>query len=602
MTDTFAFNAPPVSTHFAPLSNPLSHAAHPPYPAAGTAGYYPGSHPSSAPQGPAMSQNGAGGVAVSSSHHAGALVAVRGDGLEDEGRGEGVHNVVYGFRKEADGAGEAAGGISPGASAAPFGTNAFAHFPHYSNNSFKGNNNVRNTRPMTAPSSVSAPYFQGGLYSNPPHASTSSFYSVGMNSGLYSGGFNYHAPPPESLHGAMPPSTSEVEAYRARGFSLPELAGLPGDGRYAGGSAQRTMSVGGGGGSSGTFMYGPPPLATHDEHGRDGSSGEDSDPYSRPTTGDSRPNSAGNKRTRFGQGTSHRDPPGPNDPLRRYPYNGTSPGANGVDGGPTGSSFDSNPSKPYNFLSSQPEPVSKRPRRRFDEIERLYTCDYPGCQKAYGTLNHLNSHKTMQKHGPKSTPARASLFPPPVSRSCTDDMVPSQNSRSCVKHGEIRRRPPRPNWPLAPVPSSLPLPRRTPMPSSAAVPEIGLARRHLPASTTTLSPLPSPARPSPHTTLNSLNCTSRPPNSCTMHLPRNTPRRGAQATPARRSSTITRNTNTTTSCTRLTSPGLTVSLSLPLLNPIDLSPPQRITPTSPNLGKEDRTHPRDSDTRQEGGA
>lgn len=46
----------------------------------------------------------------------------------------------------------------------------------------------------------------------------------------------------------------------------------------------------------------------------------------------------------------------------------------------------------------------KRPRRRYDEIERLYTCSWPGCQKSYGTLNHLNAHVAMQKHGPKRSP------------------------------------------------------------------------------------------------------------------------------------------------------------------------------------------------------
>ena len=58
----------------------------------------------------------------------------------------------------------------------------------------------------------------------------------------------------------------------------------------------------------------------------------------------------------------------------------------------------------YNFipLPSQPK---KRPRRRFEEIERLYDCNYPGCNKSYGTLNHLNAHASMQKHGPKRLPA-----------------------------------------------------------------------------------------------------------------------------------------------------------------------------------------------------
>jgi hypothetical protein len=46
----------------------------------------------------------------------------------------------------------------------------------------------------------------------------------------------------------------------------------------------------------------------------------------------------------------------------------------------------------------------KRPRRRFDEIERLYLCGWNGCEKAYGTLNHLNAHVAMQKHGDKRLP------------------------------------------------------------------------------------------------------------------------------------------------------------------------------------------------------
>jgi len=47
----------------------------------------------------------------------------------------------------------------------------------------------------------------------------------------------------------------------------------------------------------------------------------------------------------------------------------------------------------------------KRPRRRYDEIERLYSCSWPGCTKSYGTLNHLNAHVAMQKHGPKRSPS-----------------------------------------------------------------------------------------------------------------------------------------------------------------------------------------------------
>ena len=143
-----------------------------------------------------------------------------------------------------------------------------------------------------------------------------------------------------------------------------------------------------------TFMYGAPPLpdgapspaAFYASHS--GSSPEN-EQYSRPTTGDSHSTSS----TVGGGG-----PPPSTFHLARRPYSSGGDDSHHDGGG-----------KVYNFIA-QPGQTTKRPRRRYDEIERLYTCDYPGCTKAYGTLNHLNSHKTMQKHGPKSTPARASLF------------------------------------------------------------------------------------------------------------------------------------------------------------------------------------------------
>ncbi|KAF9047134.1 hypothetical protein BDZ89DRAFT_890121, partial [Hymenopellis radicata] len=61
-------------------------------------------------------------------------------------------------------------------------------------------------------------------------------------------------------------------------------------------------------------------------------------------------------------------------------------------------------SKRYSFVALPGNAVKKRPRRRYDEIERLYQCSWPDCNKAYGTLNHLNAHVTMQKHGPKRNP------------------------------------------------------------------------------------------------------------------------------------------------------------------------------------------------------
>jgi len=62
-------------------------------------------------------------------------------------------------------------------------------------------------------------------------------------------------------------------------------------------------------------------------------------------------------------------------------------------------------SKTYSFVSLPGNAVRKRPRRRYDEIERLYACSWPDCNKAYGTLNHLNAHVSMQRHGAKRSPA-----------------------------------------------------------------------------------------------------------------------------------------------------------------------------------------------------
>lgn len=58
----------------------------------------------------------------------------------------------------------------------------------------------------------------------------------------------------------------------------------------------------------------------------------------------------------------------------------------------------------YSFVPIPGSTQHKRPRRRFEEIERMYKCGWNGCEKAYGTLNHLNAHVTMQSHGTKRTP------------------------------------------------------------------------------------------------------------------------------------------------------------------------------------------------------
>ncbi|KAI7868859.1 hypothetical protein BDF14DRAFT_1684499, partial [Spinellus fusiger] len=60
--------------------------------------------------------------------------------------------------------------------------------------------------------------------------------------------------------------------------------------------------------------------------------------------------------------------------------------------------------KVYSFVEIPGIHQKKRPRRRYDEIERLYHCNWAGCTKSYGTLNHLNAHVSMQKHGNKRYP------------------------------------------------------------------------------------------------------------------------------------------------------------------------------------------------------
>ncbi|KHC42270.1 hypothetical protein W5O_03245 [Candida albicans Ca6] len=47
----------------------------------------------------------------------------------------------------------------------------------------------------------------------------------------------------------------------------------------------------------------------------------------------------------------------------------------------------------------------RRFRRRFNQIERKYPCSFPGCQKSYGSLNHLNTHIVTKKHGHRKSKA-----------------------------------------------------------------------------------------------------------------------------------------------------------------------------------------------------
>lgn len=267
--------------------------------------------------------------------------------------------------------------------------------------------NVRNTRPMTAPSSVSAPYFQGGLYANSHHplpTPSSSFYSPQAEQS--------NQPFQFTVDNIAPQVNTTAELFRARAFGLPDSTNLNSDspgGSNGGGSngvdnsRYGSRGLGGmhngngngrGGGDSirpattegtSTFMFAPPPVPIQEEEEQYYLSGEESSPedHSRPGTADA----------------SNRHP--------TYQSQSQSSAYAMIDS----ATAHYNKSTEFNYLSKpMSSSASKRPRRRFDEIERLYTCDYPLCLKAYGTLNHLNSHKTMQKHGPKSTPARKTLF------------------------------------------------------------------------------------------------------------------------------------------------------------------------------------------------
>lgn len=63
-----------------------------------------------------------------------------------------------------------------------------------------------------------------------------------------------------------------------------------------------------------------------------------------------------------------------------------------------------NDARKHTFVATDEDrPKAKRPRRRADEITRKYKCGWNGCDKGYGTLNHLNAHVETLKHGEKRT-------------------------------------------------------------------------------------------------------------------------------------------------------------------------------------------------------
>ncbi|BEJ15821.1 hypothetical protein CspHIS471_0504260 [Cutaneotrichosporon sp. HIS471] len=57
----------------------------------------------------------------------------------------------------------------------------------------------------------------------------------------------------------------------------------------------------------------------------------------------------------------------------------------------------------YNSRPSHPD-RHRRTRRRYEEVPRLYLCNWPECDRGYSTLNHLNTHIGNKKHGSKRLP------------------------------------------------------------------------------------------------------------------------------------------------------------------------------------------------------
>lgn len=75
---------------------------------------------------------------------------------------------------------------------------------------------------------------------------------------------------------------------------------------------------------------------------------------------------------------------------------------NPIDGSiSSGSSTTTTTATPTPTTSRGKPPVKKRTRRKFQDIERYYVCDFPNCGKSYGALTHLNEHRVIQKHGPR---------------------------------------------------------------------------------------------------------------------------------------------------------------------------------------------------------
>ncbi|KAG1443154.1 hypothetical protein G6F56_010780 [Rhizopus delemar] len=102
---------------------------------------------------------------------------------------------------------------------------------------------------------------------------------------------------------------------------------------------------------------------------------------------------------------------GPSEPVFSHPpsvrsHHLPSPPTSVIDGVLMGDgTFANHSQKVFSFVPLPGVQQKKRPRRKYHEVERLYKCNFQNCTKSYGTLNHLNAHVSMQKHGSKRQPS-----------------------------------------------------------------------------------------------------------------------------------------------------------------------------------------------------
>ncbi|ORX57606.1 hypothetical protein DM01DRAFT_1382122 [Hesseltinella vesiculosa] len=125
--------------------------------------------------------------------------------------------------------------------------------------------------------------------------------------------------------------------------------------------------------------------------------------------------------------------------------------------------------KVFSFVSLPGNNQKKRPRRKYDEVDRLYHCNFLGCSKSYGTLNHLNAHICMQNHGPKRHPSEFKELRKMWRKQKKEHASQSKKSPMSIASNEDTMAIPPPPLtlpPTAPPPSMLhqPLPPPPPVP------------------------------------------------------------------------------------------------------------------------------------------